>query len=285
MLRSYKKYYDYAQFTRGFTYDTMRGKVSSINHFVAHTRIKSLEEVTSDMINEWMEYQTINDCQPRTVNNRLKHVLAMIRYYRDYGMEIPGFRRGQIVKQKEHDPNRRAFSRETIYEALKYADRETWLMIKIAFDCGLRIKELRNIRLRDINGRQIRIFGKGGKQRFVLLSDEVMVRLHNLIQRYDLHDYLWASTTKPSSPKSENTIRRKMQAAFKAAGVYGMCPHELRHSYATDLKRLGASTRSIQYGMGHSTERITERYLHDLDPSDLEELYALKYSAAAPEII
>lgn len=280
-----QKYYNYAQFTRHFSPDTMRGKVSSINHFVRYTKINSLEDITNDMIYKWMAAQSEAGCQPRTVNNRLKHLLAMIEYFKDYGLTIPGFFRPEIYKQKEEDPHRRAFSREVVYSALKYANRETWLMIKICFDCGLRIKELRNIRLKDFNENQLEILGKGGKRRFVIISEEVRVRLSNLIVMNNLSDYLWASTTKPSVPQSEETIRRKMRKAFEAAGIYNFCPHELRHSYATDLKKLGASTRSIQYGLGHSSEQITERYLHDLDSGDLEELYALKYSAKAPELI
>lgn len=285
IAKQLQEYYDYAQFTRNFSYDTMRNKVSSINHFVKWSKIENLSEITNDMINDWMKSQSINGCGPVTVNNRLKHLLVIIQYYKDYGMSIPGFFRPQIQKQKEDDPCRRAFSRETIYRALQFADRETWLMIKLAFDCGLRMKELRNIRLKDINQREIRIYGKGGKQRFVIISSEVEIRLHNHILRNNIRDYLWASATKPNSPKSAETIRRKMKAAFQAAGVYGFKPHELRHSYATDLKKLGASTRAIQYGLGHSTEQVTERYLHDLDSSDLQELYRIKYNAPSPEII
>lgn len=285
IVKQATEYLDYAQYTRNFSKETMRGKIGSIKHFIRFSKISSLEEVTNEMINTWMKDQTENGCQPRTVNNRLKHLLVMIEYFKDYGMVIPGFFRPNIQKQKENDPNRRAFSRETIYEALKYADRETWLMIKLSFDCGLRINELRNIRLGDINEKRIRIFGKGGKQRFVIMSDEVALRLKNLVLKENLTDYLWASETKPKRPKSVDTIRRNMREAFRTAGVYNFCPHELRHSYATDLKRLGASTRSIQLGLGHSNEQTTEKYLHDLDASDLENLYALKYSAKSPEII
>lgn len=284
IIKQVVKYYDYCQYTRHFTKNTMRGKVGSINHFLRFTGITDLKSISNDMIYEWMGDQTAQGNKPRTVNNRLKHLVAMLKYYRDFGMRMPKLSISELVKQHEEPPKRRAFTRDVVYEALKYADRDTWLMIKISFDCGLRINELRNIKLQDINGNQVEIIGKGRKRRYIILSNEVVVRLNDWIRRKELHNWLWPSKTKPNTPMTTETIRAKMRTAFECAGIYGFCPHELRHSYATGLKRLGASTRSIQMGLGHSSELTTENYLHDLDGSDLQELYALKYSAPAPEI-
>lgn len=279
------KYYDYCQFTRNFTYNTMCGKVSAINHFVSYSGLQDIEYITNDQIYRWMGHQTDKGNRPRTVNNRLKHLLAMLRYYRDYGAKMPNLILPEIQKQTEDPPSKRAFSRELVYQALRYADRDAWLMIKICFDCGLRIQELHDMKLQQINGNQLEIIGKGKKRRFAILSDEVMVRLEDWILRNRITNYIWASHTKPRCPMTVEAMRAKMRAPFEAAGVYGFCPHELRHSYATDLKRLDASTRSIQLGLGHASELTTERYLHDLDGSDLEDLYKLKYSAKSPEIV
>lgn len=279
------EYYEYCKFACNFTADTMRGKISSLNHFLRFCQIERIEEISNSMIYEWMSVQTAAGNGPRTVNNRLKHLRAWLNYCTDVcDMEIPNYSPKKIKKQPEEDPNRRAFSREIIYEALRYADRETWLMIKICFDCGLRINELRHIRLCDIQGDKLSVLGKGRKRRFAILSPEVVVRLDDWIKRSHITDYLWPSKLYQDRPKADATIRMMMKAAFSAAGVYNFCPHELRHSYATDLKRLGASTRSIQHGLGHTNEKITEMYLHDLTADSLEELYTLKYSAAAPEM-
>lgn len=279
------EYYEYCQFACNFTPDTMRGKICSLNHFLRFCQIEQIQEITNSMIYEWMRAQTEKGNGPRTVNNRLKHLRAWLNYCIDVcDMEIPGYAPKKVKKQPEEDPNRRAFTREVIYEALRYADRETWLMIKISFDCGLRINELRNIKLNDIQGDQLSVLGKGRKRRFAILSPEVVVRLDDWVKRGHITDYLWPSKVQTGKPKSTVTMRTMMKAPFNAAGVYNFRPHELRHSYATDLKKLGASTRSIQHGLGHTNEKITEMYLHDLTADSLEELYHLKYSASAPEI-
>lgn len=278
-------YYNYCQFTRNFTSATMVNKVTSLNHFAKYTNLERLEDLDNNIVYDWMALQAKRGNKSRTINNRLKHMLALVHYYQEqYNMEIPNLQLYKIRKQYEESTNRRAYDRKTVYEALCYADRQTWLMIKICFDCGLRLNELRQMRLNDIKGKQLLVHGKGRKDRFVILSDEVLVRLHDYIKSYGITDYVWPCTNGRKAPTSGNYIRRRMQKAFTAAGIPDFCPHELRHSYATDLKRLGASTRSIQYGLGHSSEKITEIYLHDLDASALTELYELKYSAPAPEI-
>lgn len=285
IVRQLIDYYEHCELEMHFTAETMRGKTSSINHFVRFSHIERIEFLNNEIITDYVKAQTQCGLKPRTINNRTKHVLAMARYFRDIkDLELPQLKDKKIKKQHEDDPNKRAFSRETIYTALRFADREAWLMIKICFDCGLRIKELRDMRLCDMNSNQVSIRGKGGKKRFIILSDEVSVRLQDWIKREGITDWLWPSLCAKDIPKSTNTIRRTMRKPFEAAGVHGFCPHELRHSYATDLKQLGAQTRTIQYGLGHSSERITEMYLHDLDSSTVEELYRIKYSAPAPDL-
>ncbi len=279
------RYFDYCQFDCNFTKDTMRGKTLSINHFVKWSEIEDINNLTTRMVLDYITNQVKDGLMPRTINNRTKHLKAMVNYFRDYeDMDIPNFQERKIKRQHEETPYKRAFSREAVCKALHFADREPWLMIKLCFDCGLRIQELQKLRLRDIHGDKVSILGKGRKRRQINLSHEVIVRLNDFIKRENVTDYVWKSKTKPNVPKTTETIRNMMRAPFQSAGVANFCPHELRYSFATDLKRLGASTRSIQQGLGHSSEKITEHYLKDLDDETLNELYKLKYSADEPEL-
>lgn len=279
------RYYDYCKYECNCTKDTLMGKTSSLNHFARWSKIEDINNLTTNLALEYIAYQTKRNLMPRTINNRIKHLKAMVNYFRDYeDLEIGGFSERKVRKQHEEVPPKRAFRRKTICEALHYADREAWLMIKICFDCGLRIQELQGLRLQDINGDRVSILGKGRKRRQIKLSEAVIVRLKDFIKRENITDYVWKSKTKPSCPKSIDTIRSMMRKPFECASVTHFCPHELRYSYATDLKRLGASTRSIQQGLGHSSEKITEHYLKDLDDDTLNELYKLKYSTEDPEL-
>ncbi len=281
-------YYDICKYERKFTPTTMNGKITSINHFLRYSGIKHLDQLNNEIIEEYIAYQTNQGLKPRTINNRTKHILAMVRYYRDdEDMTFKHLRDKKIKKQIEAPSEKRAFTREIVYEALKYADREAWLLIKIIFDCGLRINELRMMRLEDLNGNRLTVHGKGRKNRFVVLSDEVVKRLQDWIKRENVTDYIWESRyfAHSGQPKTGDTLRRIIRKPFDNCNIYKLCPHELRHSYASDLADLGATTRSIQHALGHSREETTQIYLHELTPGkETRELYALKYSASEPEL-
>lgn len=277
-------YYDFCQYELNFTQETMNGKVNSINHFLRYSKVEEIHDITTEVVLEYIKYQTAQGLKPRTINNRTKHILAMMKFYinvEDY--EFPNFKINKIKKQKEAPSDKRAFDRKTIVDVLAVADREAWLLIKIAFDCGLRISELRGMRLRDLNGNMLTVHGKGRKTRFVILSDEVVLRLQDWIKRKHVTDYFWESVSRAhkGQPKSSAAIRLAMRKPFTECGIHQMCPHELRHSYASDLLDLGASVRSIQQGLGHSSTKITEIYLHELEPGKAtRELYELKYSSS-----
>lgn len=281
-------YYELCQYERNFTQATMINKINSINHFLRYSQLDRLENITNDLVTEYIRYQAELGLKPRTINNRTKHILAIVRYYRDIeDLEIPNFKDKKIKKQHEAPSDKRAFTRETICEVLACADREAWLLIKIAFDCGLRIGELRQMRLCDLDGNKLTVHGKGRKQRFVLLSDEVLVRLNDWIKRQKVTDYIWESDhyTHHGQPKTSDMLRIIIRKPFDACGISHACPHELRHSYASDLLDLGVPVRSIQQGLGHSSERTTEIYLHELVPGKaVKQLYELKYSAPTPKL-
>lgn len=281
------QYFDYCKYERDFTEQTMTGKVSALNHFAKWSKLHQIEDLSNDIVREYTRWQSDDDLSAYTKNNRSKHISAMAAYFtNEVGISIPNFDPSKLHKQHENRADRKAYPRDVIYEVLKYADRREWLFIKICFDCGLRINELRNMRIKDIDGDKIKINGKGRKIRYAVVSDEVKVRLEDWIKREAITDYIWPSTHKSHAgkPMSVNTIRKYMQKAFRAAGVMHMKPHELRISYATDLVQVGAKVRDVQQGLGHSSIKTTEIYLRDLDDTALRRLYKLKYSAEAPEL-
>ncbi len=277
-MRQINQYLDHCRYERNFSKTTIEDKRRSLLHFARMPQVKRLEDVDTQLVLDYIKSQMQRGLKATTVNDRIKHLKAMANYYLEEDMKLPNLNLRKLHRLTEEPPERRAFTRDVIYNALKYADREIWIAIKLAFDCGLRFEELRTIKLSDIDGRRISIIGKGRKHRFVIMSEETRSRLDDLIVMNHITNYIFESDRKHGYPKSQNTIRHKAIKVFAAAGVKDFKMHELRHSYATDLKKLGAPTRLIQQGLGHSTEKITERYLHDLDDSSLQELYKLKYS-------
>lgn len=277
-----EEYFYFCEAVKGQSPTTMRSKRYNINRFIKFSGVKSLEEITNKQINDWMASMTERGISGRSVNDAMMPLVAMLRWQKDMGATLPNVRLGLIVKRKELPPRQVYFPREKVDEVLKYADQAEWLMIKLCFECGLRVTELASIQLADIEGKKIQIVGKGGYKRFVFIDDEMENRLKYWIKRTGAKKYLWPTSLHgQETPMNSFHVRRRMKLPFERAGINNFYPHALRHSFATDLQRNGASIGEIKIALGHKHEGTTERYMHNLDGYDAERIWnQYKFQAA-----
>ena len=137
-------------------------------------------------------------------------------------------------------------------------------IVMTAYGAGLRISEVCELCVEDLDSRRMLIHvrnGKGGHDRFVPLPERVLFAL----RRY------WA-TARPTGPQlfpgkrpgrgiSPDAVRHHLHAAAAKVGLQKrVTPHVLRHSFATHLLELGTDLRVIQMLLGHSSIRTTLRY-------------------------
>ena len=237
--RAFDEHLEYCEFTRRMSRQTLSAKRWVMRDFRASVPASSLSKITTQQVNDWIATQARRGLNSRTINTRICHVVAMFRYFRDMGVEMPELKIRHIVKQKETEPIRRVFyTREQIEQVLSYCNQIQWLLIKLSFDCGLRITELRNLRLLNITDRMIVFTGKGGRRREVHMSREARERLTQWIVSRRIDDYLWQ---KPNGTLlSVEELRHLMRQPFYLAGFRNFHPHALRHSFATDIQRNGA---------------------------------------------
>jgi integrase/recombinase XerD len=160
-------------------------------------------------------------------------------------------------------------------------------ILELLYGCGLRVSELVGLddeRL-DLRHAQVRVIGKGNKERRVPMGEEARERLH----RYR------------SGPRSEWTARHPTEATFvgrrgrrmsreavwslvkrwtRAAGVTErVTPHTFRHSFATHLLEGGADLRVVQALLGHASISTTQLYTH-LTGERVREVYARAHPRA-----
>lgn len=270
-------YYEHCEFQRNMTPATMEGKTVAINNFVKESGLRDLGDITNSHIDDWVTRMRRRGNQASTINMRLKHLIPMLKWQRDDNLHMDNLSISRICMLNTVAKRKRFFRSETVVEALAYANRMEWLLIKIMFDCGLRLNELRNLRLKDVDGDTIYYMAKGRKQRQGVLSQEVQVRLDDWIKSRRIIDYLWPSKRDPHKPMTEGAFRKAIKRPFALAGIT-MVPHDLRRSFANDFLELGVSKREIQHMMGHSSIRTTEMYLAEMDDSEARRLYHLKYS-------
>ena len=259
------EYLNYCENVRRMSEQTLHSKRWICREFLKTIKIDSLSELSNKHVNEWIAEQTARGCSGRTINSRLVNLVAMLRYFQDMGVSFPKLKLRLIIKCKEQPPRRVYYTREQIEQVLRYADHLEWLLIKLCFDCGLRISELRNLRLMNLNGRMVTFIGKGSKARESYMSEEARSRLDDWIQRNRISDFIWVRTPGKNEPMSVEDIRYLMKKPFYQAGFKNFYPHALRHSFATDIQKHGASLMETKEMLGHARVETTERYVHGLE--------------------
>jgi len=158
------------------------------------------------------------------------------------------------------------FSKEEIERLLavtKNLKHKTILCL--AYSAGLRMSEVRNLHVSDIDSDRMQILirsGKGKKTRYSLLGKRALELLRDYYRRYRPQDYLFPGQI-PTQPLSERTIEVIFKRALKLAEIkksgYFHC---LRHTFATHLLEQGTNLRVLQQLMGHTSLKTTSVYLH-----------------------
>lgn len=152
------------------------------------------------------------------------------------------------------------------------------MILEILYGTGIRVGELVNIRVGDLDlkRRFIRVLGKGNKERivpfgqilkdiFILYMDECYLKIAP-----ENGEYLLYNSRK--TPMSDRSVRKILERYGKEMGVGRIYPHMLRHSYATHLLENGADIRVVQELLGHENLSTTQIYTH-LSKQHLRDVY------------
>lgn len=143
-------------------------------------------------------------------------------------------------------------------------------MLELMYSSGLRVSELINLMVNDIdlNNSLVRIFGKGSKERIIPLNDYVTEALRNYILYYRKNffkngenNYLFLNNH--GKKMTRQGFFKILQKIAKEKNIKSeLSPHTLRHSFASHLLKHGADLRSIQELLGHSDISTTQIYTH-----------------------
>lgn len=152
-------------------------------------------------------------------------------------------------------------------------------IIECLYSCGLRVSELINLKISEINFSDdyIKVIGKGNKQRITPINNNLINFFKNYINEIrsklkidkNNSDYLFLN--RRGKKISRILVFNVVKEACKKAGIKkNISPHTFRHSFATHLVEGGADLRSVQEMLGHSNITTTEIYTH-LDTKYLKE--------------
>ncbi len=140
----------------------------------------------------------------------------------------------------------------------------TWMMIHLALESGLRVSELRNVKVKDLHLKGDPFVhvsnGKGGKERDVLISENLKRHLKKYIQTYALKDDDFLLNVKGKAYTNMG-LQQQFKRAAKEAGLspkYSI--HSLRHTFGTYLYEREKDLRMVQNQLGHADIATTSIY-------------------------
>jgi integrase/recombinase XerC/integrase/recombinase XerD len=155
-----------------------------------------------------------------------------------------------------------------LYDENTFIGARNRAIILTLLDTGLRLSELANIQLNDIDFDReiIKVMGKGAKERVVGLGVKTQkALLHYLLMRKDNYPCLWL--TEERKPFRAEGIQIMIRRLGKRAGITSVrvSPHTFRHTFGTQLLQNGLGEFAVQSLLGHSTLTMTRRYVATLN--------------------
>ncbi len=150
-----------------------------------------------------------------------------------------------------------------------YYSIRDFLIFELLYSTAIRVSELVNIKVSDINIHdcKILVFGKGRKERYVLFGTkckEVLVKYLD-IRKLFLSDYssVYLLLNKQKSRMTTQSVRYVIDKMSKKLNISKhLYPHLFRHTVASELHERGASTKTIQQILGHSNMETTANYIY-----------------------
>lgn len=253
---------------RGFSHHTIKSYLTHIRMFLEHTQ-KEIDDLDENDIRTFLTYlDKARNVAPGTANG----YNSALRFFYEVTLERDvSYKR--LPRKKDPIKVPKAFTEDEIIAFFKAVDNSKYRAIfSLAYGCGLRRNEIINLKIEDIDSKQMRVFvnqGKGQKDRYVPLGKATLNDLRLYFLEYKPkheQNYLFLNDNfknKVATGKiSERSIwdafkRYHKKAKIKTQGTV----HTLRNSYATHLLESGVNVFFIQRLLGHATLWTTMRYL------------------------
>ena len=269
------------------TVTAYRGDLRQFADYCAFTYdIVEAKEVDRAMVKSWLTELVTEGRAATTIRRKLSAVKAYYLFRRTQGLQdtdptqrIPTPKTGKRLPATiPRDDLARLFAS---FPAPATTDDiellQDHLLLALLYQAGLRRAELIGLRVGsvDLDRRQLRVLGKGNKERILPFGDGLAELVGQLLhlrggEVMASDRLLLTERGKPLYPKY--VYNRVVKYLSEVTGEKGKSPHVLRHSFATHLMENGAELNAVKELLGHTSLAATQRYTHN-DLVRLREVY------------
>jgi site-specific recombinase XerD len=245
---------------RNFSAATQESYLYAVTRLTKHYR-RSPDQLDKEQIRSYLLHLTV---ERKLSPNTMMGQIAGLRFFYNQTLgwdETKLF----IPPRKQSSPLPEILSPNEVVRLIAAArGLKQRVLLMTTYSAGLRVSELVNLKIKDIDAERMMIRverGKGGKDRYTILSKNLLPELRLYWKRYRPSIWLFPNRAK-NGPLSTNEAWHIYNQAKKRAGLKkGRGIHTLRACFATHLLEAGVDLRTIQLLMGHSSLLATQRYL------------------------
>ncbi|MEP7169762.1 MAG: site-specific integrase [Bacteroidota bacterium] len=244
-----------------YSENTLRTYKILFEEFINYYHQHDPAAIDETMITDFLRYLVI---QRKVSTSYQNQAINAVKFY--YEKVLGGKRKIYLVERpREEKTLPVVLSEKEIAALLKVTENlKHRAMLMVAYSGGLRVGEVINLKIKDIDSKRMQIRveqGKGKKDRYTLLSTHALNTLRSYIKKH--RPFIWLFEGGPGVQYSARSIQAVMrESAYKAGIKKKVSVHTLRHSFATHLLENGTDLRYIQALLGHSSSRTTEVYTH-----------------------
>ena len=268
-----ESFFNYLFVEKGLSHNTVIAYETDIIAFLFWSKkYKNLKyfDLKEDQVNEYIAYLFKSGLKSSSVNRKISSLKALYLYLtKKNKIDISPITQIVTPKQEKYLPT--SMSEDEVEKLLnspdtsKRIEKRDKAMIEMLYATGMRISELTNLKVIDIDTQRsvVKVLGKGSKERLIPFGESALE---------SLSDYL--SDRGESNSKevflSNRGTKLNRVSFWKRIKIYlsrenlkeSISPHTLRHAFATHLLNRGADLRSVQLLLGHSDLSTTQIYTH-----------------------
>ncbi len=283
-MKYLSEYLEYLKYQKNYSDETIHSYSIDIEEFLDYINSECINicEVGYDVVKAWLINLDEKKNKSTTVSRKISSLRGFYKYLiNNKVIDSNPFSLVSLPKKERHLPRffyynelEEMFQVPKLNTALGQRDR---LLLEMLYATGVRVSELVNIKVSDINGEEIRVLGKGNKERIVEFGDYAESILELYLKEGYKHlnikknEYLFLNNR--GGKLTTRGVRYILDNIINKTTIdKKISPHMLRHTFATHLLNEGCDLLTVQELLGHESLTATSIYTH-ITNDRLKEVY------------
>ena len=255
---------------KNYSVNTYTSYINDLYYFYIFIK-KDLTKVTFEDIKDYLEHLNLKKEKTSSIRRKISSLKSFYKFlYKNNYINKKDYPLTKIAYPKMEKKLPKFIYYNDLLEIINESSKDKdgvrdRLIIEMLYATGVRVSELINIKINDIdfNNRRIIVLGKGNKERIVYYgeyAEEVLKEYMKTHERKN-HNYLFVNSK--GGKLTDRGVRYIIDNIMSKLSVKThVTPHVLRHTFATDMLNNGCDIKVVQELLGHSSLKATEIYTH-----------------------